>query len=157
MIQLFFAAKWILISEVTFESGEFQLFSSQDICVKVHSPPSQAEHCKKALERNLHRSASRKIMPLVPGRWNEKRMMRNVWQCLLCSYSLVRNNTDMRIKGSSTITPSVQCPSKVSPTQRVKLLSDKTEAFVQKIESHKRRLPSSTQCRPLRNLGIQNI
>ena len=23
MIQLFFAAKWILISEVTFESGEF--------------------------------------------------------------------------------------------------------------------------------------
>ena len=71
--------------------------------------------------------------------------------------SLVRNNTDMRIKGSSTITPSVQCPSKVSPTQRVKLLSDKTEAFVQKIESHKRRLPSSTQCRPLRNLGKQNI
>ena len=161
MIQLFFAAKWILISEVTFESGKLQLFSSQDIFAKVPSPSSQTGHWKKALQRNLHRSVSRKVMPLVPGRWNEKRMMRNVWQCLLCSYSRAgSNNTDMRIKGSPPTLPSpstVQCPSKVSPTQRVKLLSDKTEAFVQKIESHKRRLPSSTQCRPLRNLGIQNI
>ena len=101
MIQLFFAAKWILISEVTFESGEFQLFSSRDIFVKVPSPSSQTGHYKKALQRNLHRSVSRKIMPLVPGRWNEKRMMRNVWQCLLCSYSRAgSNNTDMRIKSS---------------------------------------------------------
>ena len=156
MIQLFFAAKWILISEVTFESGEFQLFTSQDICVKVPSPSSQTGHCKKVLQKNLHRSVSRKS--LASGSRQMKWETHDEKCLTMFTLLLLSGAQQHRYEDKRLLHHHPQCPvppSKVSPTQRVKLLSDKTEAFVQKIESHKRRLPSSTECRPLKNLGIQ--
>ena len=127
MIQLFFAAKWILISEVTFESGEKVYFSK--------------------LEPQVIFTGT-----LVLGRWemhDEKTVSINT----LLSYS--RQQGTM-IKGS-TLAHTVQSPSKVSPgAQRVKLLPEKQPLIFLKFESHKKAPMLNTECCPLRNLGFKS-
>ena len=113
MIQLFFAAKWILISEVTFESGE-----------KVHRLSLQCGNVQTRTRSYFHCDS---------GSWRQMK-----WETdeekPLTMFTLLSlwggNNTDMRIKGTVTHCPA---PFKGFPCTKVQITPGKAAAYFPEI------------------------